>query len=217
MSLKSLTKIALVLTIALMAGCRGSESKKPPIHLNPNMDLQEKYKDQETSTFFEDGTTMRVPVEGTVPHSNMYLRNGADFLKADKAFYDGVAVSGAYVDTIPDLKTLGFANKKELLKRGQQRYEIYCTPCHGSTGDANGPVSEAVRGKGIGFPGILDFTADTYVAASSAGKTYNAINKGGAIMPSYAYQIKVRDRWAIVAYVKVLQEAAQKAVKENNK
>ena len=74
------------------------------------------------------------------------------------------------------------------------------------------------RRKGNGFAGVLNFTDPIYANAASVGQIYKAINEGGAIMPSYAYQIKVRDRWAIVAYVKVLQEAARKAAdKQDNK
>jgi mono/diheme cytochrome c family protein len=217
MSLKSMTKFALALIVVLLIGCRGSESKKPPIHIVPNMDLQEKYKAQESSTFFADGGTLRAPVEGTIPHSDMYLRNGADFLKADKEFYDGLTASGTYVTAIPDLKKLGFDNEKELLFRGQKRYEIYCTPCHSSNGDAKGPVTDFARGEGNGFPNVVSFIDKAYVAGGKpVGKIYEVIKNGSGRMPSYAYQVKVRDRWAIVAYIKVLQEAAQKVAQEKN-
>ena len=215
MSLKLLTNFALALIVAVLAGCRGSESKKPPIHLNPNMDLQEKYKAQEESTFFENGSTMRPLVAGTIPHSDMYLRGSDDYLKADPAFYEGVSASGGFVTEIPDLKALKFDSTAAMLKRGQQRYEIYCTPCHGSIGDAKGPVTDYARGTGNGYAGVLDFTSKVYADSAPVGKIYNAINKGGALMPSYAYQIKVRDRWAVVAYVKVLQEAAARRAAEN--
>jgi mono/diheme cytochrome c family protein len=201
MLLKSLTKTALiVISAAVLFGCRGSESKKPPIHLNPNMDLQEKYKAQEINNFFEDGSSMRMPVEGTVALGNQYLQNGADYLKADSAFYLGSDANGQPVDTMPKLERLGFKDTASLLKRGQERYEIYCTPCHGSLGNGKGLVAQR------GFPNVLDIAAPAYLAP--LGKIYSAINKGGAIMPSYAYQIKVKDRWAIVAYVKLLQKAA---------
>ena len=215
MSLKSWTKLALALIIALLAGCRGSESKKPPIHLNPNMDLQEKYKAQEESNFFEDGMSMRLPVEGTIPHSDMYLRGGADYLKADSAFYKGKK-GGAFVTEIPTLKDLGFANEVDMLKRGKERYDIYCLPCHGATGDGKGPVTTFARGDANGFPGVLNFTDPIYADSASVGQIYKAINEGGALMPAYAYQIKVRDRWAVVAYVKVLQQAAAKVAEQQN-
>jgi mono/diheme cytochrome c family protein len=219
MSLKSLTKVALILIVALLAGCRGSESKQPPIHLNPNMDLQEKYKAQEESSFFANGTTLREPVEGTVPHSDMYLRDGADFLKADSSFYEGLNSTGQFVTELPALADLGFKDQKGLLLRGQQRYNIYCAPCHSQNGNGKGLVSAEVRGVENGFTGIANLTSPEYVAAGNpVGKLYQVIKNGSGQMPSYAYQVKVRDRWAIVAYVKVLQEAAAKAAqnKSNN-
>jgi mono/diheme cytochrome c family protein len=217
MSLKSMTKFALALIVALLIGCRGSESKKSPIHLNPNMDLQEKYKAQEPGAFFADGRALRSPVDGTIPYSDMYLRNGADFLKADKEFYDGLSVSGAYVTELPDLKKLGFDSEKELLLRGQKRYEIYCAPCHSSNGDAKGAVTDFARGEGNGFANVVSFIDKAYVdGAKPVGKFYEVIKNGSGRMPSYAYQVKVRDRWAIVAYIKVLQQAAQKVAQEKN-
>ncbi|MCM8537104.1 MAG: cytochrome c [Lentisphaeraceae bacterium] len=201
MSIKSLSKAALIVFSAVVLfGCRGSESKKTPIHLNPNLDLQEKYKPQEEGSFFEDGGTMRAPVEGTIPLGDQYVRNGADYLKADSEFYQGLDSNNQPVDKMPSLDRLGFKDTASLLARGKERYEIYCTPCHGSLGNGKGLVAQR------GFPNVLDISTANYKAP--LGQIYKAINIGGAVMPSYAYQIKVRDRWAIVAYVKVLQKAA---------
>jgi mono/diheme cytochrome c family protein len=102
---------------------------------------------------------------------------------------------------MPTLEKLGYSDLQSLLNRGKERYEIYCTPCHGTLGNGQGPVAER------GFAGVLDIASETY--QGTIGRIYNAINKGGPLMPSYAYQIKVNDRWAIVAYVKVLQQAAK--------
>ena len=201
MSLKSMTKTALIILGAtVLFGCRGSESKKPPIHLNPNMDLQEKYKAQEPSAFFRDGGSMRMPVEGTIPYGDQYGRNAEDYLKADSEFYKGLDASGSPVEKMPSLERLGFKDTTALLKRGKERYEIYCTPCHGSLGDGQGLVAQR------GFPNVVNIATPDYKAP--LGQIYKVINQGGSLMPSYAYQIKVKDRWAIVAYVKVLQKAA---------
>lgn len=207
MSQKSWTKLTLTALLAvLFFGCRGSESGKPPIHLNPNMDLQEKYKAQEESKFFEDGRTMRPIVEGVIPFGGQYdTAPNPDFLKADKAFYEGIDASGKPVTTIPSVEKLGFSSEKALLKRGQERYNIYCAPCHGTVGDAKGPV--ALRG----FPNVISLIDPK--APKSNGQVYKAILHGGPgkIMPSYAYQIAVRDRWAVVAYVELLAKTAQTA------
>ena len=206
MSLKLQTKLAITALLAvLLFGCRGSESGKPPIHLNPNMDLQGKYKAQEESKFFADGRTMRPIEKGVIPYGDQYQLSSPDpdFLKADQAFYEGKDASGKNVTTLPSLEKLGFKTKKAMLKRGQERYDIYCAPCHGTVGDAKGPV--ALRG----FPNVISLVDKAVV--KSHGDVYRAILVGGPgkIMPSYAYQVKVKDRWAIAAYVALLKETAQ--------
>lgn len=204
MSLKLQTKLAVTALIAaLFFGCRGSDSKKPPIHLNPNMDLQEKYKAQEESKFFEDGRTMRPIEEGVIPYGDQYQLSSPDpdFLKADKAFYEGKDAQGSLVTTLPSLEKLGFKSTQEMLMRGKERYNIYCTPCHGALGDGNGAV--ALRG----FPNVISLVDPK--APKSHGQVFKAITFGGAVMASYAYQIKVRDRWAIAAYVELLAKTAQ--------
>ena len=206
MSLKLQTKLAVTALIAaLFFGCRGSESKKPPIHLNPNMDLQEKYKAQEESKFFEDGRTMRPIEDGVIPYGDQYQLSSPDpdFLKADKAFYEGLDAQGKVVTTLPSLEKLGFETKQLMLKRGKERYNIYCTPCHGALGDSNGVVKQR------GFASIISLVDPK--SPKSHGQVYRAIAFGGPakVMASYAYQIKVRDRWAIAAYVELLAKTAQ--------
>lgn len=205
MSQKSWTKLTLTALLAvLFFGCRGSESGKPPIHLNPNMDLQEKYKAQEESKFFEDGRTMRPIVEGVIPFGDQYeTAPNPDYLKADKAFYEGKDASGSFVTSVPSHEKLGFSSEKEMFKRGQERYNIYCAPCHGAVGDGKGAV--ALRG----FPNVVSLIDPK--TPRSSGQIYKAINEGSLskLMPSYAYQIAVRDRWAVTAYVELLAKTAQ--------
>ena len=201
MSLKSLTKAALIVFgAAVLFGCRGSESKKPPIHLNPNMDYQEKYKPQEQSRFFEDGGTMRMPVEGTIPLGDQYLRGGEDYLKADSEFYTGLDVKGQLIDKMPSLERLGFKDTDALLPavKSVMKFTVHLVTVVLET--VNGLVAKR------GFPNVVNISTPDY--KGTLGKIYQVINQGGAVMPSYAYQIKVKDRWAIVAYVKVLQKAA---------
>ena len=106
---------ALVLSTV---GCvRGCPSTRPPIHVNPNMDFQPKYEAQESSDFFYDGATMRVPVEGTVPRSALpsELRTSAEYTT-------GVDFWGGEVETNP------LDVDDALLARGKERFGIYCTP-----------------------------------------------------------------------------------------
>ena len=189
----------LAVSTAFVACKPGAESEKSPIHLNPNMDLQEKYKAQEESQFFEDGRTMRTPVAGTV--SRVELNDGSLAVnnpRLNDHLYEG-KIAGQIADTYPTLKELGFASKEDLLKRGQARYDIYCAPCHDETGKGSGMAVKR------GAPQAADLTK----TVRKVGDIYGYIKNGGPIMPAYAHQIPVADRWAITAYVEVIREAAK--------
>ena len=176
----------LPLFLILMIGCyRGSPSEDPPIHLNPNMDNQPKYKAQAESEFFEDGATMRMPVAGTVAWGD---------LRADQSYYLGKNADGSPVIKIPVEITF------DLLKRGQERYDIYCAPCHGRTGAGQGIVIKK------GFLPPPSFHLDRLREAPD-GHLYDVITNGIRNMPPYKHQVQVHDRWAIVAYIRALQRS----------
>ena len=178
---------------AVLAGCRGTISEKPPIHPNMNMDQQPRKEAQEENNFFEDGRSMRQPVEGTVARG---------FRKADLAYYEGVDENGDWIADAPVEFTQSF------LYRGKERYEIYCTPCHGITGDGQGIIMTG----GYGYVPAPTYHQDRLREAPD-GELYSAIFNGVRNMPSYAHQIKVEDRWAIVGYIRALQ-ASQNATED---
>ncbi len=183
-----------LLLLAIFAGCRGQESRLPPIHLNPNMDNQEKYMPYGENDFFEDGRNMRPLPEGTVARGH---------LNADEGYYLG-KVNGEYISNPLPLT-------EKLLLRGQERYDIYCSMCHGLTGEADGIVIE----KGYVRPPSY---FDERIINMTDGQIYEAITKGVRVMPSYKLQVPVEDRWAIVAYIRALQNtrATVKAEKPEN-
>lgn len=181
------TLIAAFLAVLALAGCRGMESSEPPIHPNLNMDFQERFDPQEPNPFFEDGMAMRTPVPGTVARG---------MLREDTRFYEGRTEQGELVERLPVPVT------RELLERGQERYNIYCAVCHGRTGD----------GEGIITAGDYGYTqAPTYhderLREVSDGYLYDVITNGVRTMPGYAHQVPVADRWAIVAYMRALQRS----------
>lgn len=111
---------SLCLALVFSAGCmRGCTSSRPPIHVNPNMDRQPKAIPQSASNFFYDGAAMRTPVEGTIARGT---------LTDDPVFTTGLRADGSFA-SIP------IAVDDALLARGEQQYQIYCSPCHGDTGD----------------------------------------------------------------------------------
>ena len=182
--MKHLRLPMLLLLITSLLGCtRGSTSKNPPIHINPNMDRQPKLLAQAESTFFYDGATMRPPVEGTVARGELW---------EDHALYFGISDTGEPVTAIP------LSVDQQLLARGQERYDIYCTPCHGARGNGQGIV--ATRGS---LP-AADLQLERIVQQVD-GQIYQTISDGVGLMPSFKSRLPVADRWAIVAHVRALQ------------
>lgn len=180
----SRTLMALALTTAL-AGCQGMPSEKPPVHVNPNMDWQDRFNAQEVNPFFEDNRADRQPVDGTVSRGN---------LQVDLAYYQGVEENGDFVAKIPARVTA------EMIKRGKERFNIYCSMCHGGTGAGNGIITNY----GIVPPPSF---YDARIVSMPDGEIYSAIYNGVRTMSSYRHQIPVEDRWAIVSYIRTLQRS----------
>ncbi len=184
--------IGILLAGIVLAGCRGMESGDPPIHLNLNMDFQQKLDPQEPSDFFADGLAMRQPVAGTVPRG---------MLREDAVFYTGrTSVAGGYAAQMPLPAT------RELLLRGQERYDIFCTPCHGMAGTGEGIVTTG----GYGYTPAPSFHIERLRDVED-GYLYDVITNGVRTMPAYNTQVPVADRWAIVAYIRALQRSQNAA------
>lgn len=177
---------AVLLPLALTA-CRGQISEKPPVHPNMNMDQQRRFEAQEKNPFFEDGRSMRQPVEGTIARGD---------LRQNPQYYRGIHEDSSFVTDIPVEVT------KSFLYRGQEQYNIYCAPCHGMTGDGNGIIMAG----GYGYVPAPSYHQER-IRNLSDGELYSAIANGIRTMPSYAHQVEVRDRWAIVAYIRALQRS----------
>ena len=180
---------AVVVSLAALSGtsCRGWQSDSPPVHLNWNMDTQEKGKAYRKSDFFADGRMMRTPPAGTVAQG---------FLREDDHRSLGL-IDGEKATSLPDLGDPAIA-----VKRGQERYNIYCTPCHGGAGDGNGTVNSRLTIKAPSFH-------DARLKEMPVGQIYQAILNGvnNGNMGSYAAQIPEDDRWDVVLYVRALQKS----------
>jgi len=147
------------------------------------MQDQPKYIPLRPTGFFADGRSERQLIEGTVARGH---------LDDDTAFYAGKGPDGKFLDTFP------FAVDKSVIQRGQERYNIYCTPCHDRLGTGDGMI---VR-RGYRHP--PSYHIDRLRQAPN-GYIYDVITNGFGAMPDYAAQIQPRDRWAIVAYIRALQ------------
>ncbi len=148
-----------------------------------DMHDQPKYEPLEASAFFADGMASRHLPEGTVARGH---------LAADTVFHTGKDAAGAAVAELPMPAT------KQLLQRGHQRYDIFCSPCHGRLGDGQGMVARR------GFKQPPSFHEDR-LRDSPVGYYVDVMTHGFGVMPSYAVAIPPEDRWAIAAYLRALQ------------
>ncbi len=202
----------LCASLATLAACRGEVSEDPPITLLRNMHRQQRVNPQAASAFYSDRRGMRAPPEGTVPRftggQNAVYADGT--IGRDEGFADDGYTLGletdspTYVTTIPERAAREHGGAEAMVRRGQQRFAIYCTPCHGNAGDGRGVVF--LRGQGGNYqypqPGNLN---DTRMRHMPDGQLFATISNGVRNMPAYSAQILVRDRWAVVAYVRALQ------------
>jgi mono/diheme cytochrome c family protein len=186
--------------IVSVMGPRGTISERRPLMLLSDMDFQPRYNAQAASPFFADGRAMRLPPAGTMPYGGADYESDAgsprpnpDFLQQDDAYYRGKQ-GNSWVAGIP-LKV-----DMSLLRRGQERYNIYCALCHGATGAGNGIMTQ------YGLVGVGSITDDLHRLMTD-GEFFNVITNGKGRMMPYAPQIKVRDRWAIVAYIRALMRS----------
>ena len=163
--------LLLPLLALALAGCRN------------DMHNQAKTKPLRESPFFADHSSARPLPEGVVARG---------FLRADAAIYRGVAEDGKFVLDIPVPVT------RPLLLRGQERFNIYCSPCHGRTGEGQGMIVAR------GFKNPSTFHVDR-LRNERAGYFFDVMTNGFGQMSSYATQITPEDRWAVVAWVKTLQ------------
>ena len=184
--------LAVLAFSALSSACSNFTSRQPPIWVWFDMKKQDKYKPQAESAFFADGRASRKPVEGAVAQ---------ELYRPDAAYSSGVTDAGLYVARNPEPITT------DLLKRGQQRYDIYCAPCHDRTGSGRGIVPS----KAVWVPGNLH---DQRIVNFVDGELYHVISNGRRSMPGYAKQISEQDRWAIVAYIRALQRAWQGKIED---
>ncbi len=232
-----MTRISIILALggALFAGgCRGQVSEEAPIVPIRNMYEQPRYDSQQASTFFEDGRTMRPPIEGTIAvemESNATISTGrtednsAWLLEVPTdvvARFHPERGSRSTATGRWEHATWGALNAEEqqdarraMLERGQERYNIYCTPCHSEAGDGLGLIAQ--RGLEIGASAIKppSFHADGFRSMPD-GQLYATITNGIRNMPAYSQSVPLADRWAIVSYVRALQIVNPEAPAEEN-
>ncbi len=177
-------------------------------------------KPYRSTVFFKDGQSSRQLVEGTVPRG--FLRTDTEFFtgkKAGRARSTPAGTTAAANQTVvppannagnlsgpaaypDDVEVFPLTITSEIVARGKERYEIFCTACHGLTGNGDGMIVRR------GFRRAASFNDDR-LRQAPVGHFFDAITNGWGVMPAYAAQIPAQDRWAIIAYIRALQLSQQ--------
>lgn len=146
------------------------------------MAVQPSYRPLQKSDFFRDERASRPLVEGTVARGDLH---------EDEQLYEG-KVNGQLADTFP------FPITKAVLERGQERFNIYCSPCHDRIGTGQGMIVRR------GYRAPPSYHIDR-LRTAPVGHFFQVITHGFGLMPDYAGQVPAKDRWAIIAYIRALQ------------
>jgi mono/diheme cytochrome c family protein len=201
------TVLALV-PFALIYRARATHSKDPHWHIFPDMDFQPKAKSDTAFELFPDDRANRGEIPGTIARG---------WLEADPAYYRGLTADkgGEWITGLPDRITGELKDHgTDLLARGQDRFNIYCSPCHGYDGTGDGMVPQRVRqiGQSLLPRNLTDAKAG--VVTMPNGQLYNTISNGFNTMQGYAAQVPVHDRWAILLYVRALERSQHAAERD---
>lgn len=218
--------IALALLCPLaapLAGCRDQRSNKPPRQFFPDMDDQERFKPQRETQFFADGRSQRPSVAGTVAYGrapidhdaaseagwgDSFETQRARLLKDDQSVYFGTTSAPSdqpahYIRDIPVEVSM------DLIRKGQEKFDIYCAVCHGYEGDGKGPVGlrYSVAPANFHDPKYTNrediLGRDGYIYHVARNGLYDPA--GALRMPGYGHALDETEAWAVVAYIRTLQ------------
>ena len=167
---------SLGMTLCLAMACKGRGPATQQMATQPS------YQPLQESTFFADGMSARPRIPGTVARGEIQ----------NDGFISTGMINGQLGDGFP------FPVTMEVMNRGQERFNIYCSECHGKLGDGNGMIPSR------GYRRPPSYHSDVLRAAKT-GHFFDVITHGFGSMPPYAVQVNVRDRWAIIAYIRALQ------------
>jgi mono/diheme cytochrome c family protein len=178
-----------------IAGRQGRLSRKPPIEVFPDMDRQLKLRPQQPNDFFTNGLSSQLPPPGTIARSQpVQTVNGEVW-----PFEDAPVNTGRVTGTTNFVETNPLPVTGQLLQRGRERFNIYCTPCHSALGDGNGIT------KKIGVMPTVANLQDKRIVEMTDGEIFHTITFGKGLMGAHGPLVPVADRWAIIAYLRALQ------------
>ncbi|MSR44829.1 MAG: cytochrome c [Phycisphaerales bacterium] len=192
----------------IAAQARSTPNPNRPINLIQDMDLQAKFKAQSENDLFADKRSQRPQIQGTVARNEAYL---------DTHFNEGT-VDGQWATTTPSQLPMNMAR----LQRGEERFNIYCTPCHGYSGAGDGAINQRALELVSNADGPVNGTVwvaakslhDATVTIQPIGQLFNTVTHGVRNMAGYGSQVPIEDRWAIVAYVRALQRSQNASIED---
>jgi mono/diheme cytochrome c family protein len=178
-----------------IAGFRGHISRRPPIEIFPDMNRQLKLRPQQPNGFFANNLSSQLPPPGTVARGEpIQTITGLVYPCQDAPVNTGrITGTTNFVETNPLPVTAS------LLRRGRERFDIFCAPCHGAVGDGNGIT------KKLGLMPAVANLQDKRIVEMTDGEIFNIISRGKNLMGAYGPLAPVEDRWAIIAYLRALQ------------
>jgi mono/diheme cytochrome c family protein len=191
----ALVGTAIGIAVVGIAGFRGEVLRQPPLEIFADMNRQPKLRPQRPDDFFANRVSSQLPPPGTIARSQpMETVDGEVY-----AFEDAPVNSGMTTGTTNFVETNPLPVTGELLARGQDRFNIYCSPCHDKLGDGNGIT------KKIGDMPAVANLHDARIVSMTDGEIFHTITFGKNTMGAYGPLVPTQDRWAIVAYVRALQ------------
>lgn len=199
-----LTLIAVILMVIGIFGFRGDKFATPPFELLPDMDHQDKLNEQQSTGFFADGVGARKPVVGTVPRNADSGVLPLEFSAGRHGYYATGVIDGKYGNGMPtELETADAAKAQGLVNRGKDMYAVHCAICHGDSGNGKGVVAHYMGNSGAPVADLNNFPQSSH----PDGYIFHVISNGKGNMGGYKHNLPLRDRWAITAYLRVLQAA----------
>ncbi len=201
-----------VATVSIL-GFRGSKSSEPPIYVFPDMDDQAKYKPQASNEFFSNGMDSRPPVPGAIARGQGYeLEKVLNPEYAYPVMQNEVLYTGLDPKTGEFYRGYPMPVTMDLMKLGQQKYNLICSVCHGLAGNGNGIA------KSYGMIAIPCYHRDKRFDEMAEGEYFHTITYGKGQMMGYADKLTPEERWAIILYIRALllsQDARIEDVPEN--
>ena len=195
--------LLLCLTVVSLAGLRGAFSRKAPIEVFSDMVRQPKVQPQTPNEFFPDKMSSRSPPQGTVSQAPAFEIDGQALLFNGKPVYPGdesPVNTGRVAGTTNWIELSPIPLSSAFLNRGRDRYQIFCTPCHGADGDGRGLT------KRYNMVAMANFH-DRRLIEMADGEMFDTITHGKTLMGAYGSALAVADRWAVIAYIRALQRS----------